>query len=118
MWLFKVARWRKEVGVYGRVFANAPPSRTTVQAAGLPKDALVEIDVVRPLDRKTERSKRMLLESIPCQAATFGVFMGKQDANLIATARDHVGGSRGGDQLTHVAACLTLGAIPEMRQSR
>jgi 2-iminobutanoate/2-iminopropanoate deaminase len=32
--------------VYGKAFTNAPPSRTTVQAAGLPKDALVEIDVV------------------------------------------------------------------------
>jgi 2-iminobutanoate/2-iminopropanoate deaminase len=32
--------------VYGKFFTNAPPSRTTVQAAGLPKDALIEIDVV------------------------------------------------------------------------
>ena len=32
--------------VYGKTFTNAPPSRTTVQAAGLPKDALLEIDVV------------------------------------------------------------------------
>src|ERR1035441_10266600 len=30
--------------VYGKTFTNAPPSRTTVQAAGLPKDALLEID--------------------------------------------------------------------------
>jgi 2-iminobutanoate/2-iminopropanoate deaminase len=32
--------------VYGKFFTSAPPSRSTVQAAGLPKDALVEIDVV------------------------------------------------------------------------
>jgi 2-iminobutanoate/2-iminopropanoate deaminase len=31
---------------YAKVFANAPPARSTVQVAGLPKDALVEIDVV------------------------------------------------------------------------
>lgn len=28
--------------VYGRFFTNAPPSRTTVQAGGLPRDALLE----------------------------------------------------------------------------
>jgi 2-iminobutanoate/2-iminopropanoate deaminase len=32
--------------VYGKFFTTAPPSRATVQAAGLPRDALVEIDVV------------------------------------------------------------------------
>ena len=32
--------------VYARYFAAAPPARSTVQAARLPKDALVEIDVV------------------------------------------------------------------------
>ena len=32
--------------VYGRYFSAAPPARSTVQAARLPKDALVEIDVV------------------------------------------------------------------------
>ena len=32
--------------VYGKFFTNAPPSRTTVQAAGLPRDALLEIDVM------------------------------------------------------------------------
>jgi len=35
--------------VYGRYFAVAPPARSTVQAARLPKDALVEIDVVAVL---------------------------------------------------------------------
>jgi 2-iminobutanoate/2-iminopropanoate deaminase len=32
--------------VYGKFFTDAPPSRTTVQVAGLPRDALLEIDVV------------------------------------------------------------------------
>ncbi len=32
--------------VYGRHFVTAPPARSTVQAARLPKDALVEIEVV------------------------------------------------------------------------
>jgi 2-iminobutanoate/2-iminopropanoate deaminase len=32
--------------VYGQFFKNDPPSRSTVQAAALPKDALIEIDVV------------------------------------------------------------------------
>jgi 2-iminobutanoate/2-iminopropanoate deaminase len=34
---------------YARYFMAAPPSRSTVQAARLPKDALVEIDVVAAL---------------------------------------------------------------------
>jgi 2-iminobutanoate/2-iminopropanoate deaminase len=32
--------------VYGRYFPAAPPARSTVQVARLPKDALVEIEVV------------------------------------------------------------------------
>jgi 2-iminobutanoate/2-iminopropanoate deaminase len=32
--------------VYGRYFTAAPPARTTVEASRLPKDVLVEIDVV------------------------------------------------------------------------
>src|SRR5881227_240686 len=32
--------------VYGRFFPNEPPARATVQAAGLPKGALVEIDAI------------------------------------------------------------------------
>jgi 2-iminobutanoate/2-iminopropanoate deaminase len=32
--------------VYARFFADAPPARSTVQAARLPRDARVEIDVV------------------------------------------------------------------------
>ena len=33
-------------GVYGEVFAEHPPSRSTIEAARLPKDALVEIDCI------------------------------------------------------------------------
>ncbi len=32
--------------VYGRYFADDPPARSTVQAARLPRDARVEIDVI------------------------------------------------------------------------
>jgi 2-iminobutanoate/2-iminopropanoate deaminase len=32
--------------VYGRYFTAAPPARSTVQVARLPKDALVEIEVI------------------------------------------------------------------------
>jgi len=32
--------------VYGAYFAGEPPARSTVQVAGLPKGALVEIDVI------------------------------------------------------------------------
>ena len=32
--------------VYGRFFNSAPPARSTVQVARLPKDALVEIEVI------------------------------------------------------------------------
>jgi 2-iminobutanoate/2-iminopropanoate deaminase len=32
--------------VYGRYFKQAPPARSTVEVARLPKDALVEIDVI------------------------------------------------------------------------
>jgi 2-iminobutanoate/2-iminopropanoate deaminase len=32
--------------VYGKYFSSAPPARTTVEVARLPKDALVEIDVI------------------------------------------------------------------------
>jgi len=35
--------------VYARYFPAAPPARSTVQAARLPKDALVEIEVVASL---------------------------------------------------------------------
>jgi len=32
--------------VYGRYFGSAPPARSTVEVARLPKDVLVEIDVI------------------------------------------------------------------------
>jgi 2-iminobutanoate/2-iminopropanoate deaminase len=32
--------------VYGRYFNSAPPARSTLEVSRLPKDALVEIDVV------------------------------------------------------------------------
>src|SRR5258708_5233153 len=32
--------------VYGRYFTSAPPARSTVEVARLPKDVLVEIDVI------------------------------------------------------------------------
>lgn len=32
--------------VYSRYFGDAPPARSTVAAAGLPRDVLVEIDVI------------------------------------------------------------------------
>jgi 2-iminobutanoate/2-iminopropanoate deaminase len=32
--------------VYGRFFGSAPPARSTVEVARLPKDVLVEIDVI------------------------------------------------------------------------
>jgi len=32
--------------VYGEYFGSAPPARSTVEVARLPKDALVEIDVI------------------------------------------------------------------------
>jgi 2-iminobutanoate/2-iminopropanoate deaminase len=35
--------------VYGKYFTSAPPARSTVQVARLPKDALVEIEVVASL---------------------------------------------------------------------
>ena len=36
--------------VYGRFFAENPPARSTVQAARLPRDARVEIDVIAIVD--------------------------------------------------------------------
>jgi 2-iminobutanoate/2-iminopropanoate deaminase len=32
--------------IYAKVHKGAPPARATVSVAGLPKDALVEIDVI------------------------------------------------------------------------
>jgi 2-iminobutanoate/2-iminopropanoate deaminase len=38
--------------VYGRYFMQAPPARSTIEVARLPKDVLVEIDVVALAQRK------------------------------------------------------------------
>jgi 2-iminobutanoate/2-iminopropanoate deaminase len=32
--------------VYGKYFSSAPPARATVEVSRLPKDVLVEIDVI------------------------------------------------------------------------
>jgi len=37
--------------VYGRFFASKPPARSTVQAARLPRDVSVEIDVIASVSR-------------------------------------------------------------------
>ena len=36
--------------IYGRFFPTNPPARATVQAAGLPKGALVEIEAIATVD--------------------------------------------------------------------
>ena len=36
--------------VYGRFFGEAPPARSTVQAAGLPRAARIEIDAIAVVD--------------------------------------------------------------------
>lgn len=36
--------------VYGRAFGDSPPARSTVQAAGLPKGALVEIEAIAVIE--------------------------------------------------------------------
>ena len=33
-------------GIYGRCFPSEPPAITTIQAAGLPRGALIEIDAI------------------------------------------------------------------------
>jgi len=40
--------------VYSRYFTNEPPARSTVQAARLPRDARVEIDVIAVRQRNVE----------------------------------------------------------------
>jgi 2-iminobutanoate/2-iminopropanoate deaminase len=35
--------------IYGKYFSSTPPARSTVQVARLPKDALVEIEVIAAL---------------------------------------------------------------------
>ena len=38
--------------VYGRFFAEQPPARATVQAAGLPRDARVEIEAIAAVSER------------------------------------------------------------------
>lgn len=45
IYLADMADFQAVNGVYGRRFPADPPARATVQAAGLPKGALVEIEV-------------------------------------------------------------------------
>ena len=40
--------------VYGGYFPSEPPARTTIAVAGLPKDALIEIEVVALLCKDGE----------------------------------------------------------------
>ena len=54
----KVTIYLKDLGnfnkvnkVYGEFFTNIPPARATVQVAGLPLDASIEIDCVAFVDR-------------------------------------------------------------------
>ena len=46
IYLADMADFQTVNGVYGRRFGGDPPARATIQAAGLPKGALVEIEVV------------------------------------------------------------------------
>lgn len=46
VFLVDMADFARMNEVYGRYFAKEPPARSTVQAAGLPKGARVEIDVI------------------------------------------------------------------------
>lgn len=46
IYLADMADFQKVNEVYARFFGGDPPARATVQAAGLPKGARVEIDVV------------------------------------------------------------------------
>ncbi len=46
LYLMDMNDFAKVNEVYGRYFPSAPPSRSTVQVAGLPKGARVEIDAI------------------------------------------------------------------------
>jgi 2-iminobutanoate/2-iminopropanoate deaminase len=46
VYLADFADFGKMNEVYGRQFAKDPPARTTIQAAGLPKGAKIEVDVI------------------------------------------------------------------------
>ena len=44
---------------YARYFNTTPPARSTIQAARLPKDALVEIEVIAVLRRGAHQSRKL-----------------------------------------------------------
>jgi 2-iminobutanoate/2-iminopropanoate deaminase len=46
VFLKNISDFQAMTEVYGRFFTTAQPARTTVQAAGLPRDGLVEIVVI------------------------------------------------------------------------
>ncbi|HEX9050521.1 MAG TPA: RidA family protein [Anaeromyxobacter sp.] len=50
IYLADLADFARVNEVYGRAFPEAPPARATVQVAGLPRGARVEIDAVAVLD--------------------------------------------------------------------
>lgn len=46
VYLRDIADFPKMNEVYGRFFTAAPPARSTIQAAALPRNAMVEIDAI------------------------------------------------------------------------
>lgn len=46
VYLRDIADFPKMNEVYGRYFTAAPPARSTIQAAALPRNAMVEIDAI------------------------------------------------------------------------
>ncbi len=46
IFLFDLADFAAVNEIYGRHFPSSPPARSTIQAAGLPRGALVEIEVI------------------------------------------------------------------------
>ncbi|HYL36840.1 MAG TPA: RidA family protein [Bryobacteraceae bacterium] len=52
VFLRDMADFSKMNEVYGRYFPDQPPARSTVQAARLPRDVSVEIDVIAAVDAR------------------------------------------------------------------
>ncbi len=50
VFLKDMADFTKMNEVYGRYFSENPPARSTVQAAKLPRDVMVEIDAIAAVD--------------------------------------------------------------------
>jgi 2-iminobutanoate/2-iminopropanoate deaminase len=51
VYLTDMADFQAMNGIYAKVFGEARPARSTVQVAGLPRGARVEIDVIARVDR-------------------------------------------------------------------